>query len=168
MRVFLTSAAFIALSIGAAIAHPNAAVPNNNGAALNELAQKSAMPIAELETLLASCDTDNATQLALNFCAWRNQIAAEQTLTQTVAKKEQLNPQCKVSIHAKVNAWKHGLEDACKKAAAKDYAGGSMEPMARAMCVEAEINKITKRVKRTKNWGCKETAKHSNKKAHLP
>lgn len=162
MRVFLTSAAFIALSIGAAVAHTN-----NGGAAINELAQKSAMPISELETLLASCDTDNATQLALNFCAWRNQIAAEQILAQTVAKKEQLHPQCKVSIHAKVNAWQRDIAGACEKAAAKDYAGGSMEPMARAMCVEAEINKITKRVKRT-NWRCKETPKHSNKKAHLP
>lgn len=47
---------------------------------IETLSQKSAIPQEELRTLLASCKTDSATQLAFNFCAWRDQLIAENKL----------------------------------------------------------------------------------------
>lgn len=134
-----------------ALAFGQGAAPKSDtteaAAVLAELSQQSGVPASELSGLLSNCD---ANQTSLNFCAQRDQIAAERALRRVVADKELALPMCKDWIESKVTTWKRSRDSGCEKSASKDFGGGSMKPMVQAMCMQAETVKMTNRLKRLK------------------
>ena len=114
-----------------------------------ELARQSGLPESELAELLKDCE---ANQTSMNFCARRDQVAAELKLDRVVADKIKQQPDCRTAIEQKLTKWRGGRDKGCARSAAKEYGNGSMRPMAQAMCLKAEAERMAVRVKRMK--GC--------------
>jgi uncharacterized protein YecT (DUF1311 family) len=131
MKHLLSLAVAIALS-GSAFAAPNPT---------DELATRSGLPASEINTMLANCDAD---QTSMNFCAWRDQIVAEQELQTIVDKKSAASSTCKVTLEKKITAWKQSRDANCKKSADQQWHGGSMLPAAFAICATEETKRMTK------------------------
>jgi uncharacterized protein YecT (DUF1311 family) len=111
-----------------------------------ELAQRSKLPATEVASLLATCESTNATQMSINFCAWRDLLAAEHQLQQVVDSRSTQAPKCADMLARKLSTWKKKRDAGCEKSAKLDYEGGSMLPTAIAMCETAETQRMTKKI----------------------
>lgn len=111
-----------------------------------ELAQRSKLPASEVAALLATCESSSATQMSLNFCAWRDLVVAEHELQQVVDDRNTQTPRCAAALEKKLSAWKKKRDAGCEKSAKLDYEGGSMLPTAIAMCQTAETQRMTKKM----------------------
>lgn len=111
-----------------------------------ELAHRSGLPASEVDEMLKNCD---ASQTSMNFCAWRDQIVAEQRLQLAIAKRVTDSPRCRTAIEKKVTQWKVARDRVCKKSATKEWGSGSMRTAAESICVTAETKRMTTRIGRT-------------------
>lgn len=111
-----------------------------------ELAQRSKLPASEVTALLATCESSNATQMSINFCAWRDLLVAEHQLQDVVDRRGVQTPQCADMLAKKLSAWRKKRDLGCEKSAKLDYEGGSMLPTAIAMCETAEAQLMTKKI----------------------
>jgi uncharacterized protein YecT (DUF1311 family) len=142
MILFCTSTATLAADV-------QRSEPNGQAhtAVLGELSQRSGLPEAELNSLLADC---NANQQSIYFCAWRDQIAADKAFGRALSDKQQKNLQCKTSMETKVANWKKSRDLSCEKSATQEWGEGSMKPTAQAICVTVETVRMTKRLEHMK------------------
>jgi uncharacterized protein YecT (DUF1311 family) len=141
------------LSFSALAACADAAkIPDTEDAAAvqAELAKQSGLPESELSALLRDCE---ANQTSMTFCARRDQVAAEMELDRVVAGKLKQQPECREALDRRLANWRKSRDKGCEKSAAKEYGNGSMKPMAQAMCLKAETERMTASVKRMK--GCR-------------
>ncbi|WP_242540457.1 lysozyme inhibitor LprI family protein [Trinickia mobilis] len=127
----------------AAVSRLALAAPNP----VDELAARSGLPASEVGALLSNCDAD---QTSMNFCAWRDQIVAEQELQRIVDQKSAASPDCGVTLKKKITAWKKNRDSSCKKSADREWHGGSMLPAAIAICATAETKRMTKAIRAKK------------------
>ncbi|HLX02343.1 MAG TPA: lysozyme inhibitor LprI family protein [Trinickia sp.] len=127
----------------AAVSQLALAAPNP----VNELATRSGLPASEASALLSNCDAD---QTSMNFCAWRDQIVAEQELQRIVDQKSAASPACGIALEKKVVAWKKSRDISCKTSADQEWHGGSMLPAAIAICATAETKRMTKTIRAKK------------------
>lgn len=148
-RMFVTLLAVFAVS-GASAASPAKYEPGFQEV-LTALTQRSGIPEDELRGLLSRCE---ASQSAMNICAYRGVVAADLKLKHALASKVQQLPACKERLEAKIARWEVVRDQGCKRNAAKDYGGGSLEQTAESMCVEHEIVQMTKQVERQRT--CKQ------------
>lgn len=112
----------------------------------NELARRSNLPASEVAALLATCESSDASQMSINFCAWRDLIVAEHKLQHVVDDRNAQAPKCANALAKKISAWKKKRDAGCEKSAKLDYGGGSMLPTAVAMCETAETQLMTKKI----------------------
>lgn len=110
-----------------------------------ELSQKSGLPEAELNSVLADC---NANQQAMYFCAWRDQIAADHDFNRQLEEKKYVLKVCEDALEAYATKWKSSRNRSCMKSAQKEFDDGSMRPTAQAMCMAAETKRMTSHLKR--------------------
>lgn len=137
-----------ALAIGA---ESTAIPPPEDPAAVQaELARQSGLPESELAELLKDCE---ANQTSLTFCARRDQVAAEMWLRRVIADKIKQRPECRTAIEQKLAEWRRVRDKGCETMADKEYGHASMKPMAHAMCLQVETERMTARVEQMK--GCK-------------
>ncbi|MGJ7536606.1 MULTISPECIES: lysozyme inhibitor LprI family protein [unclassified Variovorax] len=148
-RVLATLLAVFAVS-GASAASPAKYEPGFQEV-LTALAQRSGIPADELRGLLSRCE---ASQAAMNICAYRDVVAADLKLKHALASKVQQLPACKERLEARIARWEVVRDQGCKRNAAKDYGGGLLEQTAESMCVEHEIVQMTKQVERQRT--CKQ------------
>jgi len=148
-RVFVTLLAVFAVS-GASAASPARYEPGFQEV-LTALAQRSGISEDELRGLLSRCEVS---QSAMNICAYRDVVAADLKLKHAVASKVQQLPACKERLEARIARWEVARDQGCKRSAAKDYGGGSLERMAESMCAQHEIVRMTKQVERQRT--CKQ------------
>ncbi|MGJ7503479.1 lysozyme inhibitor LprI family protein [Variovorax sp. ZT5P49] len=145
----------IALLTACAVSGASAASPAKYEPGFQEvltaLAQRSGIPEDELRGLLSRCE---ASQSAMNICAYRDVVAADLKLKHALASKVQQLLACKERLEAKIARWEVVRDQGCKRSAAKDYGGGSLEQTAESMCVEHEIVQMTKQVERQRT--CKQ------------
>ena len=142
-HIFVSLLAAFAVS-GAFAASPAKYEPDPQEV-ITALAQRSGISEDELRGLLSRCE---ASQSAMNICAYRDAVAADLKLKHALASKVQQLPACKESLEARIARWDKKRDQGCERSAAKDYGGGSMAQMARSMCVEHEIVQMTKQVER--------------------
>jgi len=140
--VFLCGLTISAVAIG--VEHLDANT-QKTAAVLAELSQKSGLPEADLNDLLADC---HANQQSMYFCAWRDQIAADKKLRRALTEKKQKIPACKNFLESKIAAWIRFRDQSCDKSTRKEWGEGSMRPTARAICVTKETARMTKRLER--------------------
>lgn len=108
------------------------------------ISKQSGLPASEVQGMLANCD---ANQTSLNFCAWRDQVVAEQKLQDALDEKPAA---CKTGLEKKITAWKKRRDANCKKSVEEENGGGSIVPMRIATCEADETDRMTK-VIRAKN-----------------
>lgn len=108
-----------------------------------ELSRRSGLEKAELKSLLADC---SASQQSMYFCAWRDQIEANQKLGLILAERAQKSPKCKPTLKSKVSRWEQMRDQSCNKSAKRQWGEGSMKPTAEAMCIAAETERMIKRL----------------------
>ncbi|MDR0781466.1 MAG: lysozyme inhibitor LprI family protein [Pseudomonadales bacterium] len=131
-------------------AEHTAADTQSAAAALDELAQKSGLPAVELDALLADCD---ANQQSLYFCAWRDQIAAEQVLRRALAEQAQSLPQCRDTVAAEIASWMQARDQSCASSALEQWGEGSMRATAQALCVTAATAQMTQQLAQMQDCG---------------
>ncbi|MFS2208007.1 lysozyme inhibitor LprI family protein [Variovorax sp. Varisp36] len=112
------------------------------------LAHRSGLAEDALRGLLSNCD---ASQSAMNICAYRDAVAAELVLQHAIANKAEQLPACKDRLEATISRWAAARDRGCKRSAAKAYGGGSLEPMAMSMCVQHENEQMAKKVERQRS-----------------
>jgi uncharacterized protein YecT (DUF1311 family) len=110
---------------------------------VGELAQRSGMPPAQLEPLLANCD---ANQTSMYFCSWRDLIVADHELDAAREKRSAVSPACKKSVDRRLEEWPDNRDRQCKNAAAREYQGGSLEQTARLQCSISSTRDMTKKI----------------------
>lgn len=110
---------------------------------IDEIAQRSGLPASEVSAALSDCD---ANQTNMNFCAWRDQLVAEQKLDDAVNAKAGSSTSCKTALQRKITAWKKRRDASCLKSASRQWGGGSMLPTAVAMCKAAETERMRKAI----------------------
>lgn len=116
----------------------------------SELASQSKLPASEVAALLATCKSSEATQMSINFCAWRDLVVAEHKLQQVVDDRSAQSPACGDALAKKIAAWKKKRDAGCEKSAKRDYEGGSMLPTAVAMCQTAATEHMAKKLAKQK------------------
>jgi hypothetical protein len=104
------------------------------------LSARSGLPKNNVSALLADC---GANQTSINFCAWRDQIIAEQDLQHSVAKQEAAAPNCKAALDKKLAIWKKNRDLICRKSARNEWGSGSMQATAQAICATVETKRMT-------------------------
>jgi uncharacterized protein YecT (DUF1311 family) len=109
----------------------------------DEISARSGLPASEVNALLADCDSN---QTSMNFCAWRDQLAAERKLQQVIEQREREHPEHKAALDARIAKWKKARDASCEKSARKEWDGGSMRPAAQAICATAATKKMTKKL----------------------
>lgn len=107
------------------------------------ISERSGLPTSEVGAMLSHCD---ANQTSMNFCAWRDQIVAEQDLQHVVDEKSTASPACKEALEKKTEAWKKRRDASCEKSARQEWGGGSMLSTAIAICATAETKRMTKKI----------------------
>jgi hypothetical protein len=112
---------------------------------LQEFIRRTALPEGEARAILASCD---ANQQNMNFCAYRDQVAAEMEFKQAVAAKEKALPACKVTIEARVVVMEKSRDASCECSTTQAWGDGSMKPAARATCAAAETLRMTREIRK--------------------
>lgn len=112
------------------------------------LSNQSHVPEAELKTYLSDCD---ANQLSMNFCAYRDAVAANLTLKKAISKKKLQLPACKSNLDKEIARWEKTLNRDCQVSAKKQYGDGSLKNTVQSMCITADTVKMTKKINRMKN-----------------
>jgi hypothetical protein len=107
-----------------------------------------------LATLLAVIAVSEVFAASPTKYAYRDVVAADLKLKHAVASKVQQLPACKERLEARIARWEIARDQGCKRSAAKDYGGGSLEQTAESMCVQHEIVQMTKQVERQRT--CKQ------------
>lgn len=115
---------------------------------LAALAHRSGLTEDVLRGPLSNCD---ASQSAMNICAYRDAVAAELVLQHAVANKAEQLPACKDRLEARIARWAVERDRGCKRSAAKAYGGGSLEPMAMSMCVQHENERMAMKIERQRS-----------------
>mgnify|MGYP000218028256 CR=1 FL=1 len=143
--LFITMSAAVA---DAAVSSSPAKFQPSSEEVLAVLAHRSGLAEDALRGLLSNCD---ASQSAMNICAYRDAVAADLVLQHAIANKAEQLPACKDRLEARIARWAAERDRACKRSAAKAYGGGSLEPMAMAMCVQHENERMAKKVERQRS-----------------
>ena len=115
---------------------------------LAALAYRSGLTEDALRGPLSNCD---ASQSAMNICAYRDAVAADLVLQHAVANKSEQLPACKDRLEARIARWAIERDRGCKRSAAKAYGGGSLEPMAMSMCVQHENERMAMKIERQRS-----------------
>ncbi|MBN3803118.1 DUF1311 domain-containing protein [Paraburkholderia sp. Ac-20336] len=136
MKPLILALTFISTSAWAAAPDP-----------VSEIATRSGLPASEVGAALSHCD-DNQTNM--NFCAWRDQIVAEQKLAHIVDATAGSSTACKAVLERKIAAWKKRRDTQCEKSASHEWGGGSMLPTAIAMCKTAATERMSKTIQSEK------------------
>ena len=105
------------------------------------ISRQSGLPASDVQGMLANCD---ASQMSLNFCAWRDRVVAEQKLQAVLDDKTANSPDCKARLEKKITAWKKRRDASCKKSAEAENGGGSIVPMEIAACEATETDRMAK------------------------
>ncbi|MEM5435510.1 lysozyme inhibitor LprI family protein [Paraburkholderia diazotrophica] len=111
---------------------------------VDEIATRSGLPASEITALLVNCD---ASQTSMNFCAWRDQLVAEQNLHLAVSSKETQFPACRNRLETQIAGWARQRDRACQRGTQQEWGNGSMHQAAQAICVTKETERITGKVK---------------------
>ena len=111
---------------------------------LAELARRSSLPAAEIAELLGVCDSS---QQAMYFCAWRDQISAEQSLRRVEDERIASAPACKVAFEATVDRWLRARDVSCDRSSRRQFGHGSMAPTARSICATKQTRALTSQVR---------------------
>jgi hypothetical protein len=145
MRAAIGAAAFLAIAMAPLAATAQATIEER---AIQQLIHRSAMPEAEVRSLLANCD---ASQLSINFCTWRDALVAEVRLddASTAATATRLRG-CKSRIDRRIADVKSRTESACAAAAEREAAGGSIKPAVVAACRQDAYDLARVRLERMK------------------
>ncbi|WP_240650573.1 lysozyme inhibitor LprI family protein [Variovorax guangxiensis] len=106
-------------------------------------AHRSGLAEDALRGLLSNCD---ASQSAMNICAYRDAVEADLILQHAIANKVEQVPACKDRLEARIARWAAERDRGCKRSAAKAYGGGSLEPMVMSMCVQHENERMAKKI----------------------
>ena len=114
-----------------------------------ELARKSGMSVAQIDHLLTDCA---GAQISLNVCAWRDQIFAERSLWKTIERLRARHPSRRTMITARIKAWQASSRRDCDRSA-REYQGGSLEPMAKHTCLTANAQDFERRLRRSELRG---------------
>jgi uncharacterized protein YecT (DUF1311 family) len=114
---------------------------------IDEIANRSGLPASEVSAALSDCD---ANQTSMNFCAWRDQIVAEQNLEDAVNAMAGSSTACKTALQRKIAAWQKHRDASCLKSASREWGNGSMLPTAVAMCKTAATERMRKAIKTDK------------------
>jgi hypothetical protein len=117
---------------------------------LRELSRRSGLPEPDLKKTTADCA---ANQVAIYFCGYRDAVAAEMKLRHAVDERSRRYPGCKAEFEDEVENWKKDMVAGCRKIAAEDYGGGSMEPAAAVLCQASSTEQMAKTIARRR--GCK-------------
>ena len=97
----------------------------------SELSRRSGLPPDEVGRLLADCSAD---QQSITFCAWRDQIAADDSLDEQTARFGASGSACRAAVTRQVAAWRQIRDKRCSAAARSEFGGGSAESAARLQC----------------------------------
>ncbi|MFD1022117.1 lysozyme inhibitor LprI family protein [Paraburkholderia sabiae] len=111
---------------------------------VDEIATRSGLPASEVVALLTNCDVS---QTSMNFCAWRDQLVADQNLQLAISHKTTQFPACKSRLEKQTARWTRQRDLACRKGAQQDWGNGSIHQAAQAICVTKETQRITGKVK---------------------
>lgn len=143
MTVFLRVLAAVGIfAANTPIVH--AASPGQQSAVVNEIAKRSGLPSQTVEHLLGDCA---ANQQSIDFCAWRDQIEAEQALSDAASKAKALSSHCDGLVTAQLAAWEKRRDTRCAAEAEKSDGGGSNEPAAEAECAASMTADYTRHFK---------------------
>ncbi|WP_415113258.1 lysozyme inhibitor LprI family protein [Paraburkholderia sp.] len=110
---------------------------------IDEIANRSGLPASEVSAILSNCE---ANQTSMNFCAWRDQLVAEQKLEHVVEATAGSSTACKTALQKKIAAWKKRRDANCSKSASREWGNGSMLPTAVAMCKTAATDRMRKAI----------------------
>ncbi|CAG9255727.1 lysozyme inhibitor LprI family protein [Paraburkholderia caribensis] len=110
---------------------------------IDEIAGRSGLPASEVAALVANCD---ASQTSMNFCAWRDQVVAEQNLHLAVSRKEADSPACKARLEEQVSKWTSQRDSACKRQSEREWGKGSMRQTAQTICMSKETERLVGKV----------------------
>ena len=97
----------------------------------DELAKRTGVSPAQVTALLANCD---ANRNSMKLCAWRDELAAERTLSRLIDEKRATSPKCGAVLEQKVAAWQRRRDETCRQSAQRQWTDGSMQSAALAMC----------------------------------
>ncbi|APR38896.1 lysozyme inhibitor LprI family protein [Paraburkholderia sp. SOS3] len=116
---------------------------------VDEIANRSGLPASEVSALIANCD---ASQTSMNFCAWRDQLVAEQNLHLVMADREAQSPTCKARLEKQISRWITQRDRACRSEAQQAWGTGSMRQAAQATCAAKQTETLIGKVKA---FGCR-------------
>ncbi|PMS15825.1 hypothetical protein C0Z18_25440 [Trinickia dabaoshanensis] len=97
----------------------------------DELAKRTGVSPEQVTALLANCD---ANRNSMKLCAWRDELAAERTLSRLIDEKRAASPKCGAVLEQKVAAWQRRRDETCRQSAQRQWTDGSMQSAALAMC----------------------------------
>jgi len=117
------------------------------GEVLSELSRRSGLPEAVLQQNLANCDTN---QTNMNFCSYRDQVAADLTLKHEIFVKTKQLPKRTDAINKRIAKWEKSRDASCEKSAEQEFGGGSMKPTAFAVCMTLETKRMIRWVENQK------------------
>jgi uncharacterized protein YecT (DUF1311 family) len=113
-----------------------------------EIAARSGIPLNEIQAMLANCDSDNQTQMGMEFCAWRDRVVAEHELQQVVDQRVSQHPERKKTLKDETVHWEKARDVACQKAAHRKFGGGSIESTAATTCEAILTENLTMAMKK--------------------
>lgn len=128
---------FLAATCIAACADTTGAAEQvSESAVVDTLATRSGIPANELQGFLSNCD---ASQQSMYFCAYRDLVREELSLDRAVLQRK--DAACTSDLQQTKAEWITRRDAACRKTAAAEFGGGSMEPTARLMCMSEETQR---------------------------
>jgi len=130
--------AIVLWAVGCAASTESEIPGNLDAQARSQLAERSRLDAGTLDGLLADCD---ASQQAMMFCRWRDQIVADLELDQVVAARNAPGGGCPDSLVQSVDAWRQQRHSACTASAQAEWGEGSMQATALAIC-NAEATQV--------------------------
>lgn len=144
MKSSIRIALFVAL-ISCVASKDNAAKPTtlNHDAAMYEIVIRSRLTPDVVRDILSDCA---ANQQSITFCAWRDQIEAEATLSNKVSVAVARFPFCGDSLNRSISLWRKRRDSLCKVDAAKEYGGGSNESAAFSQCAASMTNAYARQI----------------------
>jgi hypothetical protein len=112
-----------------------------------ELYFRSGMPMKDINEMLATCGKPKETSQAEYFCGWRDLIIAERQAQEIIDETSKGDLKYKKELVIKMDRWERNTRKICKKEAHREYAGGSIEPVAAEMCVTLSMQEEVKSMK---------------------
>lgn len=115
------------------------------------LSSASGLPEADVAAMLADC---SASQQAQTFCAWRDQLMAERVLDVAIADARATSASCSRRLGADAKGWKALVQKRCRRNAAGEWSGGSMQRAAELACVATAYEEAAARLS-SPGGGCR-------------